>query len=142
MISNKCLYALKAMLELAKREGAGPVTIAEIASSQQIPVRFLEAILRQLKQGGFTDSIRGKDGGYVLARQASSIRMGDVVRVFEAPLAAGGTAGGRDGETTVFCEIWNEAQRALNGVYDALSFRDLVERDRALQQRRTHDYSI
>jgi Rrf2 family protein len=142
MISNKCVYALKAILELAKREGSGPVTIAEIAARQQIPVRFLEAILRQLKQGGFTDSLRGKDGGYVLARSAAAIRMGDVMRIFESPLSSGGSPGSRDGEATVFCTIWEEAQRALNGVYDGINFRELVERDRELHQKRIHDYSI
>ncbi|MFT5126221.1 MAG: Rrf2 family cysteine metabolism transcriptional repressor, partial [Verrucomicrobiales bacterium] len=50
MISNRCLYALKAVVELAEQEGLGPVTIAEIARKQGIPSRFLEAILRQLKQ--------------------------------------------------------------------------------------------
>lgn len=142
MISNKCLYALKAMLELAKREGSGPVTIAQIAACQQIPVRFLEAILRQLKQGGFTESHRGKDGGYVLARSAAAIRMGDVVRTFEPPLAGGGAGGGRDMDGTVFTDVWAEAEDALNRVYDGITFRELAEKDQALQHRRIHDYCI
>jgi Rrf2 family cysteine metabolism transcriptional repressor len=52
MISNKCVYALKAMLELSLRENDGPVPISEIAQAQNIPSRFLEGILRQLKQAG------------------------------------------------------------------------------------------
>ena len=142
MISNRCIYALKAMLELAKREGAGPVTIAEIAASQDIPVRFLEAILRQLKQSGFTESQRGKDGGYALARDARSIRMGDIVRVFEDPIAAGNPPDGRENGPSIFCEVWTDAQRALNAVYDRHTFRDLAERDKALHSQKAHDYSI
>jgi hypothetical protein len=59
-ISQKCEYAVRAVFELAKRVGRGPVRIADIAEAQAIPVRFLEVILSQLKQGGFVDSQRGK----------------------------------------------------------------------------------
>ena len=68
MISNKCNYALRALLELAKRDGGGPATIVDIAQAQSIPARFLEAILRQLKQAGLTESVRGK--GAIACRRA------------------------------------------------------------------------
>ena len=145
MISNKCYYALKAMLELAHYEGRGPIPISRIAASRDIPVRFLEAILRQLKHGGFTDSSRGKDGGYRLARAASQIVVGDVVRHFEGPFVALGPAqieDQRGDKAAVFEEIWENAEQALAVVYDQCTFADLREREQKLTGRFLSDYSI
>ena len=65
-VSLKCQYGLRALFELARREGEGLVRLTEIAEKQAIPGRFLENILNQLRQGGFVESRRGKDGGFVL----------------------------------------------------------------------------
>ena len=62
LVSQKCQYALRALFELAKRNGEGPVKIAAIAKAQAIPPRFLEVILSQLKQGSFVESQRGSEG--------------------------------------------------------------------------------
>jgi Rrf2 family transcriptional regulator, cysteine metabolism repressor len=144
MISNKCNYALRALLELAKREGGGPATIVDIAQAQNIPARFLEAILRQLKQAGLTESVRGKKGGYVLAIPARTITIGQVIRLMEGPLIATETAqNGADGNMTdVFQEIWQEAAEALNQVYDSANFADLAERDRQAALKFVADYAI
>ena len=144
MLSNKCTYALKAMLELAKREGVGPVTISDIAGCQEIPARFLEAILRQLKQGGLTDSQRGKDGGYVLAREAAAISIGEVIRLFEGPFFVPESGDGKPQAPTevVFNELWGEADKALSDVYDNVSFRDLVDREQTARDRQATNYMI
>lgn len=144
MISNRCYYALKAVLELSRREGSGPVTIAQIADGQGIPSRFLEAILRQMKQAGLTDSSRGKEGGYFLARASASISVGEVIRLFEGPLvgvAAGGsqTSGSSD---EVFAEVWGRAEKALSSVYDAVSFRELADLDQLKRSRFVANYTI
>ncbi len=144
MISNKCNYALRAMLELAKREGRGPVTIMDIAEAQNIPARFLEAILRQLKQAGLTESIRGKKGGYVLSRSSREISMGEVIRLIEGPFFAGewtATQGGV-GRADVFTDIWIRADESLAQVYDAVSFRELAARDNELASRFVANYTI
>lgn len=143
MISNKCHYALKALLELAKREGAGPATIVEIAQAQGIPARFLEAILRQLKQAGLTESVRGKRGGYVLAKPARMISVGDVVQLMEGPYF--GTEALEEDNASrpdVFRPIWRDAEVALNEVYQATSFADLVEADRKAAADYVPDYTI
>ena len=65
-ISQKCQYAVRAILELARSFGKGPIKVARIAARQDIPPRFLEAILNELRQGGFVQSLRGAQGGYLL----------------------------------------------------------------------------
>ncbi len=148
MISNKCNYALRALLELAKRDGGGPATIVDIAQAQSIPARFLEAILRQLKQAGLTESVRGKKGGYVLAKPARSITIGEVIRLMEGPFFApepgSSSKGAGQGTRThdVFEKIWRRAEDALNEVYDSTNFADLAEADRQASMQFVADYTI
>jgi Rrf2 family protein len=82
-ISVKGEYALQAIFDLAANAGPDPVKIAEIARRQNIPQKFLELILASLKQGGFVESRRGAEGGYLLARRAEAISVGDVLRFVE-----------------------------------------------------------
>ena len=148
MISNKCSYALRALLELAKREGAGPATIVDIAQAQSIPARFLEAILRQLKQAGLTESVRGKKGGYELAKPARSITIGEVIRLMEGPFFApeqtsSARAAAQDAKhQDIFEKIWRQAENALNEVYDSTNFADLAEADRQASMQFVVDYTI
>lgn len=146
MISNRCHYALRAMLELALREGRGPVTIGEIAASQKIPVRFLEAIMRQLKQAGMADSVRGKDGGYFLARPATEIHVGDVLSLFEGPLFTDAEQVGphviRDADADVFIGVWREAEEALRDVFAKATFALLAEREYQRRLSAAENYTI
>ena len=86
-ISQKTQYAVRAVFELAKRRGTGATKIGEIAEAQAIPQRFLENILNKLKGAGFVESVRGKDGGYVLAREPKDLTVGEVLRFVEGPFA-------------------------------------------------------
>ena len=135
MISNRCYYALKAVLELAKREGSGLATISQIAGAQHIPARFLEAILIQLKKGGFANSVRGKEGGYLLAKPAKSISVGDIVRIFEGPICSLGPSDESRRKRRAefpdpFGDIWTRADTALSAVLDKVHFAELAEKDR------------
>src|SRR5262245_44542092 len=143
MISNRCHYALKAMLELALREGEGPVSIGEIAREQGIPSRFLEAILRQLRQAGYTASARGKVGGYSLAKPAGDISAGEVIRLVEGPLLAVSPSAEKPGTPPAnpFSQMWREADAALAGVYDRTSFAELARRA-ARVKKASDDYAI
>lgn len=82
-------YALRALIDLgiAQEAGRDLVQIAEIADHENIPIKFLEAILVELKEEGFLDSKRGKHGGYFLARPMDTIMLGGVIRKIEGPLA-------------------------------------------------------
>ena len=80
------------MLAAAQREGVGPVSIETLAQRQELPRKFLEAILVDLKRNGFVASTRGPRGGYVLTREPSEITFGEVIRSIEGPLALIGCA--------------------------------------------------
>jgi len=87
MITRKTKYALSALVHLARKGHDGPVLISQLAKEEQIPKKFLELILLDLKRFGFLQSKRGHGGGYSLARPAELIRMGHVIRLLEGPLA-------------------------------------------------------
>lgn len=87
MISKKAKYGLLAVLSLAREPEGEPRLIADLAEREQIPRKFLEVILLQLKNAGILGSRRGKGGGYFLAQAADQITLGTVLRVLEGPLA-------------------------------------------------------
>ncbi len=114
MISNKCQYALRAVLELAKQEGRGPISIAAIAREQDIPARFLEAIMRQLKQAGYVEAQRGKEGGYLLAKPAREILVSDLIEEVQGPLFAPYDDHAQTRRSVdVFAPVWEAARSAL-----------------------------
>ncbi len=147
-ISRKCQYAVRAVFELARRYGEGPVKIQQIASAQAIPLQFLEGILSELRQAGFLVSVRGKKGGYSLSRPPSEVTFGEVVRFFEGALLAvdctpdGGSSPCRLASVCVFLPIWQEAEAAASQVYDRINFQELVERAAQLAADRALDYAI
>jgi len=87
MLSKKAKYAIKALLALADREREEPMRIADLAREEQIPPKFLELILLGLKNNGMLQSRKGKGGGYLLARDPADIYLGQIVRMFDGPLA-------------------------------------------------------
>jgi Rrf2 family protein len=87
MLSKKTKYALKALVYLARQEESRHVLISKIAEAEGIPRKFLELILLDLKNQGILHSKKGRGGGYALARPAHSIFLGQIVRLFDGPLA-------------------------------------------------------
>jgi Rrf2 family protein len=136
-VSLKCQYGLRALFELAKRKGSGPVRIQEIANAQAIPARFLENILNQLRQGGFVDSRRGKAGGFVLAKPAAQISILDIVRFLEGPLYNLGCEGDDPirkcplSPDCVFMSLWRKARAALESVYSETTLQELLNAEAA-----------
>ena len=88
MLSARGKYGLKAMIHLAELQGAGGIQGAAIAEAQQIPKKFLDTILLELKNSGLVHSKKGKGGGYSLARPAAKISVGQIMRILDGPLAA------------------------------------------------------
>lgn len=87
MLSQKCKYALRALLMLAEAKPGELVLVQGIAERQNVPRKFLELILLELKRHGFVYSQRGRGGGYCLARPGDTITFGQVVRAIDGPLA-------------------------------------------------------
>jgi len=148
MVSQKCQYAVRALFELAKRHGHGPVKIAEIAEAQAIPMRFLEVILGQLRQAGFVESRRGKEGGYLLAVPPSLLTVGEVIRFVEGPLAPVSCLAGEVRSvcplhgSCVFLGMWEKAGQAASAVYDGTTFQGLVDEEDRRRGTLAPSYSI
>jgi Rrf2 family protein len=146
-LSQKCQYALRAVFELSRRYGRGPVSINEIAEAQAVPGRFLEQIVAQLRQGGYVESRRGVQGGYVLSRRPDAISTGEIIRFFEGPLLPVKCVGAQGVKCPLqgdcaFMGLWGRAERAASSVYDSTTFQDLVgEYERSAGQR-SPSYSI
>ncbi len=87
MLSQKAKYALRALLMLAEAPADELVLIQDVADRQNVPKKFLELILVELKRHGFAHSQRGRSGGYCLARPADSITFGQVIRAMDGPIA-------------------------------------------------------
>ena len=87
MLSQRTRYAIRALLHLADRHGNGPIQLSEIAAAQNIPAKFLTVILSEMSRAGLVDTLRGKDGGYWLARPPSEISYGDIIRQTRGSLA-------------------------------------------------------
>src|ERR1700733_8295911 len=86
-ISKKTKYGLQALFALTRRYGEGPVLIATLAKEEEIPLKFLEGILLDLKGRGIVESKKGPRGGYHLSEPPSKITIGTVIRALEGPLA-------------------------------------------------------
>jgi Rrf2 family cysteine metabolism transcriptional repressor len=123
-ISVKGEYALQAIFDLATQPGGEPVRIADIARRQSIPQKFLELILAGLKQGGFVESRRGAEGGYLLARGADSITVGEVLRFVEGPHQ--GKHRPRRKAETPFTDMWQQVDQAISGIIDKTTFAELL----------------
>jgi Rrf2 family protein len=87
MLSQKCKYALQALLVLARENSDGLLLVSDIAERENLPKKFLEAILLELNRNGLVRSRRGRGGGYALAKPADLITFGQVVRIIDGPLA-------------------------------------------------------
>lgn len=105
--------------------------IADIARRQKIPQKFLELILASLKQGGFVESRRGAEGGYLLARPADSLTVGDVLRFVEGPRTRLGAAkararrGAQAGHNP-FSDMWERVDRAVSEILDKTTLADIL----------------
>ena len=146
-LSQKCQYAVRAVFELASREDGEPVAISEIAATQAIPAKFLEAILAQLRQGGYVTSRRGAQGGYVLARSPEKLAVGEIIRFVDGPIdpvecttASTKTDCPLKGQC-VFISLWQRARDALAEVYET-TFADLLCQEEAMTDRAVPNYCI
>ena len=138
MLSKKSQYSIYALVKLAREKNKGPILIRDIAESEKIPKKFLEAILLDLRNLGIIGSKKGKGGGYYLIKQPSEINLATIIRKFDGPLAFipcasknyyekcnHGKDESRCGVKQVFDEIRIETDRMLRNTTIA----DIIERE-------------
>jgi Rrf2 family protein len=131
-LTQRNQYALRAIVELARRAGSGPVKVSEIAKAQAIPLRFLEVILGQLKGSGLVDAKRGYYGGYFLLRQPEEITVGSVIRFLQ------GEPDLKECQSCIsklqcpfetdcaFASLWSRVNEAVFNIFDETTIKDLV----------------
>lgn len=133
-ISTKGRYASRALLELALLESAAPVSLKTIAESQHISMKYLERIMGLLVEEGIVSSIRGKSGGYLLARPPGKIRLDQIVQTVEGDMVSVSCLKDPDvcsrSTSCVTRDIWREVQDAVETVLRSYTLADLVARER------------
>ncbi|MEW6007466.1 MAG: Rrf2 family transcriptional regulator [bacterium] len=134
-LSTKGRYSVRAMADLAKYGKDRPVTISELAKREELSFAYIEQLFVKLKKAGFLKSVRGAEGGWLLAKPPSLITVGDILRVVEGPLSP------------VFCvdtekerkktcprskgcltrPLWEKLRKKMSGVLDKTTLADLAE---------------
>ena len=133
-VSAKVDYAMRALLELAAVSNVDPRALVKgdaLAAAQNIPMKFLESILRDLRHDGIVSSRRGVDGGYRLDRAATEITVADVVRALEGPLAA---VRGERPETVIYDgvaehlqDVWIASRVAIRSVLEHVTLQHVLD---------------
>ncbi|MBL4933566.1 MULTISPECIES: RrF2 family transcriptional regulator [Clostridium] len=131
-ISTKGRYGIQLMLDLAIHYNQQLVPLKDIASRQEISEKYLEQIITPLNKSGYVRSVRGSQGGYMLALEPSKITIGMLLRVLEGPLypvdcAATDNPNCDRASTCVTIGIWKKMKEAVESVVDNISLEDLVE---------------
>jgi Rrf2 family protein len=140
-VSNRGLYALKALTHLAEAYDRGLVKIHDIAREEEIPEKFLEGILVTLKNARVVSSQRGREGGYRLRRPPREITIGEVVRVVDGPLAPFGDAAElahrvrTEPRHAGLFDLFLDVRNAASAILDHTSLLDLVARNRRLARK-------
>ena len=135
-LSTKGKYGVRAVFEIARHSGNGPISIKEIAERQGISFSYLEQILHKLGKAGLIESVRGPAGGYLLARKPSELTIGDIVRVLEGPIALshclepGESADCYQADDCVARMVWAKVGAKIEEALDSISFDDLLQRNR------------
>ncbi|MDQ3408076.1 MAG: Rrf2 family transcriptional regulator [Chloroflexota bacterium] len=133
--STRGEYGVRLMVELARHHGGGPVSISELADHEALPRPYLEQLVVSLRGAGLVTSTRGARGGYQLSRDPETIRMSEVLRALEGPIAPMICASedpahaGLCGRTS-FCNVnvlWSRVRDAVIGALDSFSLADLAQ---------------
>ena len=135
--SIRVQYGLQALLELALDYSREPVQIKDIAKNQKVPIRYLEQLLLVLKRRGLVTSVRGKNGGYNLAKHADAISVLEIIEAFEGPIAL---TNRRMKKTPVLFEAFNAIEENIKKDLSKLTLEDLVFKKR--QKERSYIYNI
>lgn len=129
-ISTKGRYGLRALLDLAVYSSGEHVPLSHIAERQNISENYLEQVFSALRKAGIINSVKGTQGGYVLAKQASDITVGTILRILEGELSVADEELSNEGVTIQECiqvKVWDEINTRINEFVDSLTLQDLVQ---------------
>lgn len=130
-LSTRGHYGLKAMFDLAQNYGSGPVSLKTVAERQNLSNHYLEQLIAMLRKSGLVKSMRGAQGGYILARDPSEIKVGDVIRALEGPIAPVYCVSEKDPgscDEADYCitrTVWARVRDGLASVLDSISLADM-----------------
>ena len=141
-ISQKGLYALQALMMLARHYNQGAIRIRDIAYEEELPEKFLELILLELKNARIVESARGAKGGYQLRRAPSDIRLSEIIRLIDGPLAPFGDAEqlrtliNVDIEHRALYQVFLDVRDAAAKILESTSLADIASRKSTLRKGR------
>lgn len=129
-LSTRSRYGTRIILELARHYGGKPTQVSEIARVQQIPVKYLEQLIRTLKQADLIKSVRGSKGGHQLNERPDRITVGQIVRLFEGQTdlvqCVSAPEKCQRAEACRVREVWKDATEAMYSKLDAITIEDLI----------------
>lgn len=140
-LSTRGHYGLKAMFDLAQNYGSGPISLKTVAERQNLSNHYLEQLFAMLKKAGLINSMRGAQGGYVLAREPSEINVGDVIRALEGPIAPVYCVSEEnpgvcdEADYCITRTVWARVRDGLADLLDSISLADMC-REAAESQKR------
>ena len=133
-LSTRTRYGMRALLELALHQGEGPVFLKDIAREQEISLPYLEHLVAPLIAAGIVRSTKGPRGGVSLARDPAGIKLSEITRVLEGSMApvecVNDPAVCRRSAACVTRDVWTQLRDVMDGVLDATTLQDLVEKHR------------
>jgi len=132
-LSTKGQYGVRAMYEIAKGSGLGPVTIKRISQEQHVSVAYLEQILNKLRRAGIIKSVKGPGGGYMLARDPKLISIGEILKELEGPVAITSCLDPKEGcvrvDSCVTHLLWKSLGDNIKRFLDGMKLQDLLQGD-------------
>lgn len=133
-LSTRTRYGTRALLELALRNGEGPMFLKDIARQQQISLAYLEQLIAPLIAGGLIRSTKGPKGGVSLARSPEEIKLSEVTRLLEGSVAPVECINHPEvcsrSEFCVTRDVWSQLKEVMEGVLESTTLKDLVEKHR------------
>ena len=139
-LSTRGRYALRAMIDLALHADEEPVLRSDIAERQEVSAHYIEQLFLKLRRAGFIESVRGPGGGYILAQSADQIKVGDIIRTVEGPIALVHCVAPQEEDTCHRADscvthlLWRRLSSKVAEVLDSVTLEDLCNQARELNR--------
>lgn len=138
-LSTRGRYGLKAMFQLALHYGEGPIPLNVIASQQELSENYLEQLFSALRKDGLIKSVRGAQGGYMLARHPEKITVGNILRVLEGDMAPvecvmSDAVSCDKEESCVTKLVWMRIKDSINSVIDSITLQDMLNEQKVMEK--------